>query len=220
MISENYSRFVQCHTLVNVFLHVRHVDMTVYIYYRSLVRATFLGVGCQGGCSSRLYPVKTGTVGLLPTSTPWMFAFLGFSAVSDLDIWLSIPLLRVLPRLTVSSVIGGVSEVVGEYLQSLPRDLAWLFSSAWYSNHVGSLRSCIWVHLLLHSSVVGILFSRSLHSYWKDYFALVSGFPGNIILDFCSCCPFTKKVSTGRFPSLWWDFYCSHISSFYVRRRV
>ena len=45
-------------------------------------------------------------------SKPWNFAFSGFSDVSDLDIHLRDPLLRVLTRLNVSNVIGGSSEVV------------------------------------------------------------------------------------------------------------
>ena len=38
----------------------------VYIYYILLVRATLLGVGWQGGCSSHLYPAKIGTFGFWP----------------------------------------------------------------------------------------------------------------------------------------------------------
>ena len=53
-----------------------------------------------------------------------MFAFAGFSDVSDLGIYLGNQFLRVLLRLTVSNIIGGGSNIFGEYFQSFPRELA------------------------------------------------------------------------------------------------
>ena len=92
---------------------------TARIYYRLLVSATLLRVGCQGGYSSRLYPSNTGTVGFCPLlfiftrciSKPWIFTFSGFSAVYNLDIHFKDPLLMVLLRLNFSNVIGGGSGV-------------------------------------------------------------------------------------------------------------
>ena len=73
------------------------------------------------------------------------------------------------------------------------------------------------------SSVNGLfschLFLGGIQSSHKEWFALVSGFPGSLLLAVCSSLPSTKKVSMGRFPSIWQAFECSRLDSFYVRRR-
>ena len=82
------------------FISIWSVDLTVYIIYFSLVSATLLGVVRRGGSSSLLYPSNTGKVGCPPTlffftsciSTPWIFSFTGFSAMSDMDIYPRDPL--------------------------------------------------------------------------------------------------------------------------------
>ena len=61
--------------------------------------------------------------------TPLIFASDGFSAVSDLDIYLRTPFLRVRLRLNVSNVIRGGSDVVIGSFQSFPRDLGWFLSN-------------------------------------------------------------------------------------------
>ena len=79
----------------------RSVDPTVYIIYFLLVIATLLGVSQRGGSSSLLYPAKTGTIGCPPIlfiftrciSTPWIFTFTSFSAMSDTEIYSRDPLL-------------------------------------------------------------------------------------------------------------------------------
>ena len=82
------------------FIHGPCVAWTVYIICLLLVRAALLGVGQKVGCSSRLFSNKTGTFGFFPLfiyftrcfSTPWIFSFTGFSAVSYLDNRLRDPL--------------------------------------------------------------------------------------------------------------------------------
>ena len=83
--------------------------------------------------------------------------FSSLSYTSDLEIYLGTPFLMVLSRLTVSNVIGEGSKVVGGSSQSFPRKLAWILSSAWSIDHVGSLRSCLWVDIFLHSRLTGSL---------------------------------------------------------------
>ena len=55
-----------------------------------------------------------------------MFYFTGLSAMFDMDIYLRSPLSRVLSRMSISNAIGGGSEVVSEYFQLFPRDMACL----------------------------------------------------------------------------------------------
>ena len=79
---------------MHIFLHSRHFNIMVYIYYNLLVSATLLRVGWRGGFYWLLSPSKTGTVGFPPIivfftrciSTPWMFDFSGASPVSNLKI--------------------------------------------------------------------------------------------------------------------------------------
>ena len=79
----------------------RSVDPMVYIIYFLLFIATLLGVSQRGGSSSLLYPAKTGTIGCPPIlfiftrciSTPWIFTFTSFSAMSDTEIYSRDPLL-------------------------------------------------------------------------------------------------------------------------------
>ena len=144
-----------------------------------------------------------------------MFAFSGFSSMSDMDIYLRTPFLRVLLRLTVSNIVG----VSSEFFQSLPRYLAWISSSVWFIDGVSVIRSCCWVSLLIHYSVGGLLSLGGLQSSWKYWFALVSGVPGSLLPDFCFPHPLTNKVPMGRFTSLRQDFGCIHLSSFSVSRR-
>ena len=148
-----------------------------------------------------------------------MFAFSGFSAMSDMEVYLRTPFFRVLSRLTLYNVIGGGSEVVGEYFHLFPLYMAWFFSSAWSTNHVGSILSFLWVALLLCSSVGGFLFSRGLQSSRKDRFALVRGVLESLLPSFYYRCPLTKKVSMGHFYYLQRYLECNFLSSFSVRRR-
>ena len=95
-----------------------------------------------------------------------------------------------------------ITQVVGKCFQSFPRKLNWIFSSACSIDHVGGLLSCRRVALLFCSSISGLLFLGSLRSSLKDWFALVSGVPGSLIPDFCSCHPLTKNFPKFRFPYL------------------
>ena len=85
---------------MHVFINGLRVSRKVYIYFPSLVSSTLQGVGWRGGFSCCLSPAKSGTVGFCPLliiftrciSTPWIFAFYGFSAVSNMDNHLKDPL--------------------------------------------------------------------------------------------------------------------------------
>ena len=152
--------------------------------------------------------------------------FSGLSSMSNLDIYLGTQLLRVLLRLTVSNVIGGGSEVVRKSFQSFPRNLAWIFSSAWSTDHVGGIWYFLWVDILLHSRLAGFFgillvpcYRWGLQISWKECFAIVSGVPESLLPALYSRCTLTKKVSTGLLPSIWRDFEFIPLSSFYVRRR-
>ena len=129
-----YSRFVQGHILVHVFLSVQRVDLMVYIIYLLLVSATLPGVDRRGGSSSIFCPAKNDTVGF-PTIVIYFYNMY----LNTLNIWfhwlprhvrygnlfeVSALIMRVLFSLDVSEFFGGVSEVVRNFSWTLPRDLA------------------------------------------------------------------------------------------------
>ena len=53
-----------------------------------------------------------------------MFTFASLSEISNIDIYLRTPFLRILSRMTVSNLIVGGSEVVGESLHLFPCEMA------------------------------------------------------------------------------------------------
>ena len=82
---------------------------------------------------------------------------------------------------------------------------SWL---VWSTNYVEYLR--YFNPLLFWWSIV----QGGLQHFWKISFVLLTSIPGSIFSDFCYPLPFTKKVLTGRFPSLWRSFVCSHLLLF------
>ena len=207
---------------MHIFIHGRRVARTVYIYYRLLVSATLLGVGRRDRCSSRLSPDKNETFDFYPLlfiftrciSTPWMFAFSGFSAVSDLDIHLRDPILRVILRINVSNVTGGGSEGVRDYLA----DFLSLAISAqsdevfFPPDIIGGLRYCRRGDLLFRSCMMGffgiLLVPKrfpvflGIRNSLRDCSAHASNVLGILLPAFFYRCSETKKVSWALLPAL------------------
>ena len=129
-----------------------------------------------------------------------MLVFSVFSAISDRDIYLS--------TCSWGYCLGWLSiirsaKVVGK-ISSRSR-ASWL---VWSTNYVEYLR--YFNPLLFWWSIV----QGGLQHFWKVSFVLLTSIPGSIFSDFCYPLPFTKKVLTGRFPSLWRSFVCSHLLLF------
>ena len=86
-------RSICCHAYISFFLHGQCVSQTVCGIYIALASASLLWVGQQVGYSSRKFYLPSDASGLFPldffykvcSPTPWIFAFSGFSAMSDLD---------------------------------------------------------------------------------------------------------------------------------------
>ena len=106
---------------------------------------TYLGLDNEAACPPLKFTLAFLHNWLMPIGfflftgcvpTPWVFSCAGLSAVSDLGIYLRTPLLRVLSRMNVSSVIGGGSEVIGGSFQLFLRDLNWFPSDL-----LGDIRS-------------------------------------------------------------------------------
>ena len=129
-------------------------------------------------------------------TTPWPF---GEISMDPLGYWWFYLLID------VSKVIGGDSEVIGEFDEEF-RASWWVFPS----NLIGGLRSrCrVAVHLnaLIWQSFCGIVlvpslpYEKGVQSFWKDYFATASDSPVIIIPDLYSRHALTKKVSRGCLP--------------------
>ena len=121
---------------------------TVY-FYLALASMAFLVVVVEAGSPPIKFPTITEMVNICPLlfsftrfiSTPWIFSFSGFSAISlsRKSLEGSAPILRVFFYFDVSDFFRRGSEVVSEFSQSLLRKLD-LFVPSYI---LGGIRSCL-----------------------------------------------------------------------------
>ena len=152
---------------------------------------------------------------------PWIFAFAGYSAVSDLDSHLRDPLRSwgSFVSFDVFENFRGGSKVIGKF--SRCSRVSWLESHLTYSGvsalvtgsdlfpGISALLSSlvIWpsdrsfggVSRGLLIPMLSLIIRVSRRS-WQDYFAIVSNFLGSFLPSFCCSCIYTKKVSSDVLP--------------------
>ena len=104
-------------------------------------------------CHGRILPIFFTT----RISTHWMFAFAAFSALSNLEIHLMDPLLRVLFWINVSNVIVGGSKVVRESPAGfLSLEISAQAAEVFFpTGFLDGLRSCLRFYLFLCSCLLG-----------------------------------------------------------------
>ena len=190
--------------------------MTVYIIFILLVSATLLRVGRRGGFSSHTFTPSFYFSWILPIG--FLFLQPVFQHLGCLLALASRPC----PICTFTwglcswgSFWGWMSPTRQRGSQSCRRIFPVLSARDGFipvrSNWGSPIFSCRRVFgrptarlvaLLLGSWFPKLPIFSGLQNSWRDCFALVSGVPGSLLPDFCSRCPFTKKVLTGCFPSL------------------
>ena len=164
---------------MHVSIHRRCAARTVYIYYCLLVSLTLLVVGSRGVSSSCLSPAKTYTVGFCPLlliftryiSTPWRFAFTGFSAISYMDIHL-----RTMIR-SWGSFWGSMSPTSLEGVPKWSGTLRRIFSHWKFPHNLLRFSFCL-IFSDFSAIVVRFLFSSALA--WRV-------FPGSCLSQKVSC---------------------------------
>ena len=118
----------------------------------------------------------------------------------------------------------GGSEVVRKISPLLLRERAFMFHPT-YSRFSALVAGSAIYPLICCGSLCYIDCPKSLPDSWwfrssrKDCFAIASNIPGSFNPAFCWSRLRTKKVSIGRFPSLWQTLECSRLSSVSLIRR-
>ena len=156
----------------------------------------------------------------MQNTTPWIFAFAGFSAVSDMDSVSRAPILRVILMVQYLQHFQRGSEMVLGKLWVLKCDLVW------YSVCIfGGVCSCCMVSSFIRpimdgGALVGSSWScgsflmKGLQMFWSECFNLVRCVMGSIFSDLFLYHHFTKKVSTGCLTFYLASFGCRPLSFF------